>query len=114
MAQNILIRAGDTEALTITVDAGNLSNLDNVQTAALYMRERGASSNHIDGASLTVTDSANRELSFDPVGAKVGGGDAFDVPGVFRGYVVLTHSDGTTTRHPSETDLGVTVIAGIE
>ena len=97
----IYLRPGDTEPVTITVDATGLANLAALASATLYMRLVGAATNHVEGAALTIADSATRTLRFDPVGAKAGGGDAFDAPGIYRGYVLLTWTDGDETRHPS-------------
>lgn len=106
---HVSVRVGDTEPLKILVSATGLSNLDNVSSAVLYLREDSASTNHVDGATLTVSDSDVRELTFDPVGAKNGGGNAFDTPGKYRGYVHITWNDGDETRHPANDWLRVTV-----
>lgn len=101
---DLTIKAGDTEPITFTIDVTGVDNLDEVTSAALYAREQSADTNHVDGATLTVSDSANKEMSFDPEGSKSGGGDAFgtDDDGDYKVYVLVTWSDGDTTRHPGE------------
>lgn len=100
MPRHITLQAGDTEPLEIVVSATGLANLDDVSTAELYMRLKDASTNHVDGVSLTISDSAARKVEFDPVGAKSGGGDALDAEGRYLAYVKLTFNDGDFTRHP--------------
>lgn len=101
---DLTIKAGDTEPITFTIDVTGVDNLDDVTSAALYAREQAASSNHVDGATLTVSDSAEKEMSFDPVGNGPGGDNAFDTgdEGDYKVYVLVTWSDGDTTRHPGE------------
>ena len=62
---------------------------------------------HVDGATGTISDSANLQVELDPVGAKSGGGNAFDAVGSYTGLVKLTFSDGDITRHPGDGDLQV-------
>lgn len=114
--QTILVRAGDTEPLEITVDATGLENLDSLNAAGLYLREEDASANHVTNGTLVVADSAAKRLSFNPVGQKVGGGDALDEPGVYIGYVRIEWTDGDITRHPGDPalDLRVVVHANLE
>lgn len=107
--QHIVVKAGDTEPLKIVVGATGLVNLDDVQSAVLYLREVSVATNHVDGVALTVSDSAARELTFDPVGAKSGGGNALDAPGTYLGYVLITWDDADKTRHPGNGMLRVTV-----
>jgi hypothetical protein len=118
MARNTMtyIRAGDTEPLEITVSATGVSSLDDADTVVLYAREASAETNHVDGAACTVSDSAAMEVTFDPVGAKSGGGNAFDEPGTYLCYVKITWTDGDITRHPARDDgtLTITVTANLE
>jgi len=109
MADSITIKAGDTEPLALTISATGVSTLDNLTAAVLYAQKLGASSAHVDGGTLTVSDSSTRTLAFDPVGQKSGGGDAFDAPGVYRCYVRATWSDADITRHPGDGWITVTV-----
>lgn len=108
------IKAEDTEPLEITVNAEGITNLDDLTSAVLYLRERSKTENHVDGATLTVSDSASRTLSFDPEDAKNGGGDALDTRGTYRGYVLITWSDGDVTRHPGEGHFSITVEENFE
>lgn len=100
------VRAGDTEPIDITIGATGLSDLDNLTTATLYARKQGAATNHVDGGTLTIKDSALKSLSFDPVGQKLGGGDAFGAgdDGLYDCYVLVVWADGDQTRHPSGPD----------
>ena len=102
MALSVLrhLRAGDTEPIDVTIGAAGLANLDSLTSAVLYARLEGAETNHVAGGAMSVKDSATRTLEFDPVGKKVGGGDAFDAPGSYDIYVLATWSDGDETRHP--------------
>lgn len=101
---DLTIKAGDTEPITWKIDLTGESNLDNVSSAVLYARKVGATSNHVDGATATVSDSANKELEFDPVGNATDGSNAFDTgdEGTYRTYTKVTWSDGDITRHPGE------------
>lgn len=96
--------AGDTEPITWTLGVTGVSNLDDVSSAALYARKQGASTNHVDGATVTVSDSAAKEVSFDPVGNGPSGNNAFDTgdEGDYDVYTMVTWSDGDTTRHPND------------
>lgn len=97
-------KVGDTEPITYNVGLTGESNLDNVSSAVLYARPRGGSTNHVDGATVTVSDSANKELEFDPVGNGPAGADAFkdnDDAGRYEVYTLITWNDGDTTRHPA-------------
>lgn len=98
------IKAGDTEPITYNVDLDGQDNLDNVSSAALYAREVDASTNHVDGATVTVSDSANKELEFDPVNNASNGSNAFDTgdESTYHVYTKITWSDGDITRHPGE------------
>ena len=111
---SISIRAGDTEPLEITVGATGVSNLDNVSSVVAYFRASGVATNHVDGASCTVSDSANMKVTLDPVGSASGGGDAFADSGTYTGYLLLTWADGDTTRHPGSDWLTVTAAPSFE
>lgn len=100
MSQEITVRAGDTEPLTLAISAANLTDLTDLDTAVLYARKRGAVTNHVDGGALTVPDENELELVFDPLNQKNGGGNAFDEPGTYDCYVLATWDDGDETRHP--------------
>lgn len=99
---DLKIKAGDTEPIMFNVDLSGVDNLDNVSSAALYARKKSTSKNHVDGATATVSDSANKELSFDPESNAADNSNAFDTgdEGHYRVYVKLTWSDGDITRHP--------------
>lgn len=114
MPQTITVRAADTEPLDITLGATGVSDLTGLSTAVLYLRKDGASTNHVDGAALTVPDTSGLVVRFDPAGATSGGGDALDSPGRYRGYVLATWDDGDETRHPDDDDLVVVVTANLE
>lgn len=105
------IRAGDTEPLEITIDAVDLDDLAEFASGALYARKSGASTNHVDGAEVTVADSAAKTVRFDPVGAGPAGADAFGIgdEGSYDVYVQITWSDGDETRHPGGTPLRLVV-----
>lgn len=113
MPQTITVRAGDTEPLEYTIGATGLANLDALTTATLILWRAGQQDNHVEAA-VDVADSAALLLRFDPVGAKVGGGDALDEPGQYRGYTRCLWSDGDETRHPAESDLVITVTSNRE
>lgn len=102
MADKITLKAGDTDPLELTISATNLENLDDLNEATIYIRDVNASTNHVTGEALAVESSSTRTLSFDPTGAKVGGGDALDAEGDYRAYILATWTDGTTTRHPGK------------
>lgn len=108
--RTIKIRAGDTEPLEIPIDATNLTDLSGLSAAVLYMKKEGASTNHVDGAALTVASSSDKTLRFDPVNNKNPSGNAFDAAGDYRGYVKATWSDGDITRHPGDPDVDLQVI----
>jgi hypothetical protein len=110
MPQTIKVRAGDTEPLELTIDATGLDNLDDLDAAVLYLRKSGESENHVDGATLSVADSATKTLAFDPVNAKNPSGDALDEDGTYSGYVKATWNDADITRHPADPDEDITVI----
>lgn len=114
MPKEIILRAADTEPLTFTVAAEGVSNLDDVSSVAFYARKTDATSNHVDGATATVSDSANQEVTFDPASNKSGGGDAFDAIGTYRCYALVTWSDGDVTRHPADDWLTVRVTENYE
>lgn len=114
MPQTVTIRAGDTEPLEVCISATGLSNLDELVSAALYMRRLGDAANHLNGAALSVVDSSNMMLRLDPTGAAVGGGDAFTEPGTYVGYILATWGDLDETRHPGDDDLVVRVIPNLE
>lgn len=107
MATEITLKQDNTEPIEFTLDADNISDLDDLNTARLYARRDGATSNHVDGVALSIQDSAAQTVRFDPVGNAADGGDAFDETGVYKCYVKADWSDGDTTRHPDE---GFTVI----
>lgn len=103
------VKAGSTEPMAFSVGAGNLTNLDNLSSAVLYARDVTSGVNHVDGAALSVLDSAEKTLTFDPVDAKNGGGNAFDEPGTYKLYLRATWSDGDITRHPDAGYVTLTV-----
>lgn len=113
-SQTITVRAGDTEPLTINVDATNLTDLANASSAKLYLRKAGESSNHAE-ASVTIVSGA-KKVTFDPAGAASGGGDALTEAGTYKGYVKITWTDGDVTRHPGDDDddLTITVTPNLE
>jgi hypothetical protein len=106
MADTIKIRAGDTEPLTFAISGrrtnGVLENLEGLDTATFYVRRLGQVANHVTGGELTVAVSADRTLTFDPVDAKVGDGNAFDERGLYDCYALALWDDGRETRHPGE------------
>jgi hypothetical protein len=104
MADTIYLRAGDTEPLTFTISATGLENLEGLDTATFYVRRLGQVANHVTAGALAVEDSDALSLTFDPVDAKVGGGDAFDEPGTYDCYTLATWDDGDETRHPGKED----------
>lgn len=95
-------KQGSTEPEEFILSATGLVDLSDLTNAHLYMRESDATVNKVDGALLTVTDSGNRIVEFDPSGAAVGGGDAFEDTGAFLIYIRATWSDGDITRHPDD------------
>ena len=114
MSQSITIRAGDTEPLTLTLSATGLANLTGASTVSLYARENSSLTNHVDGASCTIPDSTQLDVTFDPAGAKNGGGDAFDAAGVYDVYLLVNWSDSDQTRHPGSSFITVTVLENFE
>jgi len=107
MADTIYIRAGDTEPLILSLSATGLTDLTDLTTAVLYARKKGATTNHVDGGTLAKTSGLS--LSFDPVGQKSGGGNAFDAAGQYECYILATWSDADTTRHPGDGEITVVV-----
>ena len=99
-ASVIELKAGDTSALGLYVGATGLSNLDEFSSGSLYASLAGTA--HVTAGEVTVSDSATKKLAFDPVGKKVGGGNAFDVAGSYKVHVAITWSDGRVTRHPGK------------
>lgn len=99
---DLTIKEGSTEPIEFTLSATGLADLTNLSSAAFYARKRGQSSNHVDGASMTVSDSANRKVQIDPSGNGPGGGDAFGdgSAGLYECYVAASWSDGNVTKHP--------------
>lgn len=119
MANSVIrIRAGDTEPLEFTISASQagtaIPNLDDVAEVVFYAQKRGAATAHVDGASASVASSPDRRITFDPVGAKNGGGNAFDAEGQYLCYALVTWTDGDTTRHPGGSDLVVDVRTNYE
>lgn len=110
----IRIKAGDTEPLEFVLGAEGITTLDALATAVLYARKENSSSNHVDAGTCTVVLSSSRTLSFDPVGQKNGGGDAFDAAGKYRCYIKATWGDGDVTRHPGDEFVLVVVDANYE
>lgn len=110
MEDGITVRAGDLEPLEFEIGAGGRTNLDDLQSAELYGRFLGATTNQIDGVQCVVADSASMLLRFNPDGAGPAGTGAFDVtvpPGSkrrLRCYVKLTWTDGQDSRHPAKDD----------
>lgn len=100
--QVIRIREDDTEPLELTVSAEGVTNLDAMTAAVAYFKRVGTEDNHVDGVVLSVASSAARTLRFNPVGAKAGGGNAFDTPGTYQGHLKLTWTGGAVTRHPGD------------
>lgn len=109
MSQIIEIREDDTEPLIIKIGARGVTDLSSLTVAALFMRRVGDQTNHVNGVSCPIYSSADLEVSFDPVGSKMGGGNAFDGIGTYKGYIRATWSDGDITRHPQDEDLVVKV-----
>lgn len=116
--REIRIQAEDTEPLEIFIDADGISDLTDFQSGEAYFWEEDAAvgTNHIDGATVSVSDSDNQLVSLDPIGAKSGGGNAFDTAGTYYGYVKITWSDTDITRHPGNSSeyLKVIVVANRE
>ena len=103
------VRAGDTEPLIIDLDPdsdADFTDLDEVTTAVLYARKSGEIENHVTAGECTVSDSEAKLLSFDPVGQGPSDANAFDTgdEGTYDCYVLVTWSDGDTTRHPAKDD----------
>lgn len=96
----IKIVAGDTEPLEVVISAQGLANLDDLSSGEAYFWLEDSNTNHIDGASVTVSSSSDRKVQLDPVGAKAGGGNAFDAAGTYIGYIKITWADTDTSRHP--------------
>lgn len=110
MPQTIAVRAGDTEPLDMDLSATGLTTLAASSSILAYFRKRGASLNHVDGVACAVV--SGLRIRFDPVGAKSGGGDAFDSPGLYYGHVKVTWSDADITRHPGDEGQDVRVQVG--
>jgi hypothetical protein len=107
MHRDVKVRAGGTEDLHLQLEARGLQNLDGLDQARLYLRRQGTLTNHVDGVVLTVHSSPERLLSFDPVGAAVGGGNALAEPGVYVGYVRCLWTNGRISRHPDDSQQDV-------
>lgn len=106
----ITVRAGDTKKIPLkNVGVESEDNLDEVVSAELYLSKEGEDGNHVDGVGLEIVNRKNGKLSFDPEGAKSGGGNALDRVGTYKGHIKLTWTDGETTRHPNNRDLYVEV-----
>lgn len=113
--KTIYVREGDLEPLQLTISGykiasgvrAALANLDDLDTAVLYMKKRGDDQNHVDGASLTV-GAAALSLIFDPASNGPSGANAFGAgsAGTYDGYILCTWTDGQTTRHPGKDDSG--------
>jgi hypothetical protein len=114
MPDTIRLKPADTEPLVLTISATGLANLDDLTSAVLYARLAGESANHVTAGALTPSPSVTLGLVFDPVDAKLGGGNAFDAPGTYQCYVLATWNDGDTTRHPGRSWLTVIVEPGYE
>jgi hypothetical protein len=101
------IRAGDDEPLEITVSATELDDLSEFDEGAFYARKVGSDANHVDGAALSVADSAIRLVSFDPVGNGPAGADAFALgdEGDYDCYVRITWLSGKESRFPGEPEM---------
>lgn len=112
------VRAGDTEPLEITVGATGVADLTDATTVVLYAREEDADTNHVDGATCTIPDTAEMVVSFDPAGNGPGGANAWDTgdEGTYECYVLITWADGDETRHPAAEDgtLKITVTEAFE
>lgn len=117
LLQEIEIREDDTEPLEIVLmAAGEPIDLSGVTAAVVYFRKVGAAANHVDGATLTTVDAPNGVARLNPVGAKVGGGNAFDERGTYRGHAKLTLAGGAIMRNPGDPkdDLVVKVAARLD
>lgn len=102
MEKHIEIRAGDTEPLSLELDAKGLVNLDELIAATFFARRVAAAANEVEARPMTVIDSPTKILSFDPVGNGPGGIDAFLTPGIYDCYVKAVWTDNNITQHPSE------------
>lgn len=115
MPKTLHVREGDTEPIELVVSGKrmvsgvlvDIEDLTDLTEAKLYMRERGADDNHVDGATLTLGSSA-LALVFDPTGNGPSGINAFGSgsAGTYDGYILMTWNDGDTTRHPGDNDRG--------
>lgn len=112
MPRTIYVRAGDTEPLTITLSATGLADLTGISSATFYAREVGVTTNHVDGATLSIPDANELDVVFDPAGNGPSGADAFGEgdEGTYRCYVLLAHSDGDETRHPGRDSETLTLV----
>jgi len=125
--QRIKIGAGDTEPLTIVIEAADengdpIDNLDDLTTAKLYLREvaNGArigsfstATNHVNGVTSDVLVSDNMTVTFDPVGNGPASGNAFATASkTYDGYLKLTWDDADLTRHPAAVEDFLRVVVG--
>lgn len=110
----LTIKAGSTELLTFTLAATGISDLDNLSSAVLYARDVTSGTNHVNGVAVSVLVSGDMTVTFDPVDAKNGGGNAFDEPGTYKLYLRATWSDGDITRHPDAGYITLTVEPNFE
>lgn len=116
---NPKFRAGNTEPLTFefTGTATSEVTTSDISSGAFYARERGADTNHIDGASLgsisaSSTDNGDGTWDvtitavLDPVGNGPSGNDAWDVgdEGTYLCSAVFTYSDTDTAEFPDDED----------
>lgn len=114
---DLQVKAGDTEPIGYTIGLTADSELatSDISDAVLYARPVGGTTNHVDGASVTVdsvSTSQNSDgswdhtfdLTFDPENNGPNGNNAFDTgdEGRYAVYTKVTWSDSDETRHPND------------
>lgn len=98
--KTIYLKQGDTTAwpaLTIE-EAGAAKDLTTATSVVVYMRELTATTNKIDGSSVTITDAANGIVTFTPTAADM------DTAGVYKAEFLITWSDAKVTTWPNNTN----------
>ena len=103
-------RIGDTEPLLLQLKAKDLTTLDGSSLRRVYFYKVGTATPHVNGINCPIDASGPTNISFDPVGNKNGGGDAFQEEGFFVGRVVVTMGDGDVNVYPQDARDDIRVI----
>lgn len=106
MALELQTKEGDRSTWSMTLkDANGVVDLTDASTVKIYVREHGETSLVIDGGSCSVVSATAGTISYAPSAADataLAAALGTDRTAYFEVEVVVTWSDSTTSRFPSE------------